>query len=383
MATRPLCIISADWHAQPYAWRSHPQIAGDSYVAIEALADLCIELKPQWLFALGDLFDIQRPDPVTVKKVHEQLARIAAAGVKIGYIQGQHERHAEQPWLGLTDYAEHIHKKTIEIDDWEFYGLDWAPKDTLAVNLAEMPQVDFLLAHQVWQEQMDINHEASFTQIPGVMAVFTGDYHVHQQLDFENRDRDSAVAYSPGSLASQDVAEPWQKAVYVLESDNGVSHTRSVEIPSRAIFRYQLTTQGELEWFCGNVLHDVKVGNPYATHPVIGKPIVEVKFALSIPDALVQIQAACGDSVYLMLKPIGSVRETVISTSDEQRDTIREKGLLGGLDVLGLTADSPLYRSAYRLLQGGDPMTTLALMRDELLAGELDITEEDAAGNET
>jgi hypothetical protein len=67
MANRPLCIISADWHAQPYAWRSHPQIAGDSYVAIEALADLCLELKPQWLFALGDLFDIQRPDPVTVK----------------------------------------------------------------------------------------------------------------------------------------------------------------------------------------------------------------------------------------------------------------------------------------------------------------------------
>jgi hypothetical protein len=241
------------------------------------------------------------------------------------------------------------------------------------VNLAGMPEVDVLLAHQVWQEQMDINHEASFTQVPARYAPCSlATTTCTSGWSLRTCDWDSAG----DGLLARVVGVPGRRravgeaGVRAWRTTMSLSRYRSAEMPSRAIFRYQLTTQGELEWFCGNVLHDVKVGNPYATHPVIGKPIVEVKFALSMPDA------SGADP--------GGVRGQRLSDGETDRQRARDghlderraaghdpgegaAGRAGRARAYGRLAAVPVR--LYRLLQGGDPLTTLALDAGRALGG--------------
>jgi hypothetical protein len=57
---RPVCVVSADWHAQERAWQRHRDLSGDALFGISQVFDLCVTGGLP-LVGAGDLFDTARP----------------------------------------------------------------------------------------------------------------------------------------------------------------------------------------------------------------------------------------------------------------------------------------------------------------------------------
>src|SRR5690606_25230151 len=98
--------LTSDWHIAPGAWK-HKGVLGDAKYALEQVVDWCVRHRAP-LLAAGDLFDVDDPDPGSVRLVHEQCDRLRAADVPLVYTVGQHERRREGTWMGTHPWPDYV-----------------------------------------------------------------------------------------------------------------------------------------------------------------------------------------------------------------------------------------------------------------------------------
>ena len=364
----PICVVSADWHLERNAWVRHPDLAGDSYYGLEQVVDLALLMKLP-LIAAGDLFNKPYPDAKSVYVAMQQMDRMQEAELPVYYVQGQHERTKDQPWLGLHPWPFHLHKQVVTIGPHRFVGLDYTRPDDLITGLAQACQQapgGILVAHQVWKEFMGVGHtDASLTQVPAVSVVLTGDFHKHTHLRLRGADGQKLLILSPGSLCLQTTDEPSAKAVYILYSDFTFE---TIPIKSRVISHYEIQSKEDLYQLMATVEYgalEQQTGVP----DNIAKPIVCIRYNPDIEDAYVNLVDLIGNRAHLFIKPV--TNQVLNITSEIPKDEAQEvidAGLEGNL-IKHCPADSLTYAIARRLLQASNVKEELAAIEEEYLEG--------------
>ncbi len=366
-SSTPLFIFSADWHIAQSAWR-RSGIDGDSYRALDHVIDKCIELRVP-LIAAGDLFDSRDPSPEDVRCVRRAMKRMAVEELGVYYTQGNHERESK-PWLGaISSWPEHIHQKVIDhIDGLRIYGLDWQPASALHDALHNIPaDIDVLVCHQVWTDFMGsvATCEGSLADVPPVPLICTGDYHVHQWLNFNRPDGSQGTALSAGSICMQSIDEEHAKHVWVVgRCLDGTLSTSSCRIPgARSVYRYAVDSVAELDALLGDKLCD-----PDDDH----RPIVSIRLPAELRDQRTRVeQAAAIDNQYHLFLAIDRGDAAAIVDTKSTLEVLRAGGLAAVLDEVEITGDdaAAVRSDVAALVSAVDPLSVLDAIVESVSAG--------------
>lgn len=360
----PVCAVSSDWHLEKNAWAKYPELSGDAYYSLAQIVDTCVAQHIP-LVAPGDLFDKPYPDARSVWEAMRQMDRMQDESLPVLYIQGQHERSREQPWLGLHGWPIYLHQNTVSLGNLSFCGLDYTRPDELATKLDQVCcGHDILVCHQVWQDFNLYGQDGYLSMIPCVKAVFTGDYHRHDRIVVAGRDTQQMLVLSPGSICMQAIDEPPDKSFFILYDDLSVE---SVQLKTRPFHGFDLTEPELIEEFLGSVNSGFL--EPDTSLPEeISKPIVSVKYCDAV-DAYRRIVEAVGSRAHLFMRPIHKA-SAVQQSNQEQDQTNKEVinlGLEGNLHKL-CKQDGMTYKTVLRLLQSSDPVKELASVENEYLS---------------
>lgn len=361
---QPICAISADWHLDRYAWAKHPGLAGDSYFSVSQVVNYCVNNQLP-LIAAGDLFDDSAPDSYTVWVAMSQLDRLRLSSLPFYFIQGQHERSRDVPWLSIgsgtsKDCAKHVHKKVFKIKDVGFYGLDFCRSDSVKAELDTIPvYADCLVAHQVWYDLMGrfIGPEVAIADVPHVSMVVTGDFHEHKTFKAVGKTNQEVTVLSPGSLCMQSINEPPNKSFFVLYDDLSFE---SIPIQTRPVYHFKLNTDQEVDEFLSSYEKYLVNDLPQ----IISKPIFHIVCDGSVKDAYVRLKAMCFKSHFFFNLLHNRRTDKIIKTD---RISIREgvEGCLKGI----VKENSSTYRILTRLIRCNDPTMELEDIVKEIRNG--------------
>lgn len=353
-------VETSDWHTQVRASGKHPEMAGDANYSLEQIVDKCLELKQTTgeevvLIGAGDLIDTPDPTPQTQVRTHAQFDRLAGAGIPLYHIQGQHERDMIIPRLAAHPWPQWINKKRVVLPGgFVIYGLDWQPIGVLQEELAKIPpDTNMLVAHQVWKEQMPpvAASEGSFTEVPHVQYILTGDLHKHQTTPYMITRPDGTMAgglaISPGSIAMQAVDEPPAKLIYLMHVTPAAVELTEHPLRTRSFCSATLITEEDFVVFRDQTLPQVIQPRPDLP-PELQRPQLVVYYEPTISEIVTKIQRAVGDTCHLFLKILE--RKVPISTLDGlPLQPSADVSLLGCLGVV-VPPDTPMYHGAHRLL---------------------------------
>lgn len=301
-----IAVVAADTHLAPCAWTSRPSIHGDSYFALQQIIDTCIKFKVPLILA-GDVFDKTRPDSLTISHARQAIQRMQLLGLPIYFIQGQHERDVNCPWLNsISDWPIHIHKREHILfanseNSISLYGIDWTPANRIANEIENIPaNANIVIMHQVWKEFMGskcANTECSFDQLPDNYKLFiTGDYHV-----CEKRYLDKSVVASPGSTCMQSIDEQGRKFIYLLRYRKESSlpvYTERALLETRAKHTCHIDSDEDFAQFCQTFNRSLKT--EFQNLPEnIRKPLLQVIYSIKIPELHLRITKLLDDKYHL------------------------------------------------------------------------------------
>jgi len=317
---RPSILWTSDWHLAPGAWKKAPQIAGDSYFALEQIVDLALQMGVKAVCAAGDLTDDPRPSPDTVRRIREQLTRLEEAGKKVPFIRGQHDGLQGEPWLtAVHDGPHYCHKGEAWVGDLRVYGLDYMPPDDFRAELEQIPDgVDVLMTHQVWKDWIPWRNNAPMleelvTSGPRVKVCVTGDFHHHLEVK-----RGEVTILSPGSTCMQALDEPPEKRVWVMYDDLTV---QSIPLLGRPFHSIVVETPEDLERVVADVspYSDMYCRSPGDLPEGVRVPIVRVRYADNLPEADARLRAAFAH-VHAFVEPYPSAQQVVEVGRDDKSD---------------------------------------------------------------
>ena len=82
-------IHTADWHLGKLFGQRH--MTEDQAYVLEELLALCKDVHPDALVIAGDVYDRAIPPPEAVELFNEILTRLAAQGIRVLFIAGNHD----------------------------------------------------------------------------------------------------------------------------------------------------------------------------------------------------------------------------------------------------------------------------------------------------
>ena len=369
MATKPVAVCFADAHLADRTWAYRP-ITGDAYHSFRQVVDYAINHDLP-LIGAGDLLDRNLNRSTVIAFMHQQLDRLAEAHIPIYITQGQHEA-AELPWLCSHRHARHLHKQTLMLGEMTLYGLDYQAAGVLQQELAQIPKnVDVLVAHQTWAEfGGDIqNPQGSFTEVPVVSDVFTGDYHATLQKDLHGADGQKLHVVSPGALAMQSIDEASDKSFFVL-CDDGLWEEIPLLTRSRLIWPLitRETMVDELVETVDKHLELARAGDAELPEE-LQTPLLWVTYHHHVTDARRRILQAVGDRAHLFFKEIPP-QKSAVSTAKvaAENGQGRAASMLNCLPAFLAEKKLTSYTIAcQRLLQAEDLAGELVRMKAEAL----------------
>lgn len=369
---KPIAVVTSDCHLQSYTWAKYPNLCGDSYFSFKQIVDYAIEGNIP-LFLAGDVINVKRPDPRTVGFLMDQVNRMKMAGLDIYFIQGQHEMNRERPWLHAHDMPLHLHRHTLELEGILFYGLDYVPADQLQLELDDIPVgMQVLIAHQVWREHMGekMPSEGSFSDVPYVRNIITGDFHAHKVTHFDGKHCQPVTVMSPGSTYMLTLDEDPKKYFFVLYDDLTVE---SIRIHTRPYYKTRIGSNDSLERFISARPYtdgrNMK-GELLDLPDNILKPIWHVEYYDNVPDVAQRLFQVADDIAHLFLRPIRFKDETTQVEEEERRQSISIQPSLEGYLPYCVKKDDPGYATALRLLNSNEPRAELRQLVEEAEAAE-------------
>lgn len=361
-----MLLFFADAHLQESAWSTRAVI-GDAAFALDQIVTAAIRNKVAAVFGAGDLIDKQRNRAYPIREFFRQLDRLRDADIPFYYIQGQHDRD-NPTWLSAHSHAQHLHGKTVNLDGFQIYGMDWQPADKIHDEMAKIPQgTDILVAHQVWGEFMGgvTTPEANFEDVPIVATVFTGDLHVNRTFSTIGKSGQSVTVYSPGSTCRQSIDEQPDKYFMLLEDGNWTTSSLDVRPTLDDI---EITDDDTLDKYLSNLPINITGVLDLYKHlpPHMRKPYLRVKYAAELNDAARRLEAACADKVHLFLKEIPKQKEKLVAAvSTNEIDVLTPVSLLSV--AVNKEEDPQLFSAVYRFLTATNIDTELEAFRQEWL----------------
>ena len=230
-------MFMADAHLKPSIWRARAEVRGDSYAALDKVAELCRKVKPSALVVGGDITDKNDVDARSLFALSRFYAALDDMGVKTYHIAGQHDRGAEGVTTPEAFGSELIDGKSVFIEGRKWYGLSNRSKKAVHEALADVPECDFLVMHQAFRHLLGFEGawQLEASDIPDhVGAVLVGDIHMHDE---------TGKIYSPGALSpvrADDIGSG--HGVYIVEG----SDVKWVEILSRSFYDVD-ASEGDIE----------------------------------------------------------------------------------------------------------------------------------------
>lgn len=346
---------------------------GDEQFALSQIVSAAVRLKVDVVGA-GDLFDRQSNRSAAVTFFYNELDRLAAAGRKFYYTEGQHDLD-DPPWLSGHRAAVSLHKQVIDFGEAVVYGLNWQPFGKLQEALAEIPDgVNFLVCHQVWADWMGdlANPQGSFAQIPGhVRYVQTGDLHQWKLGQYKNADGVKMLVCSTGATTQQRADEP-SKHHYALFYPDGRFEQKTLK--SRVFYDSPVMNRPEdLDRFVADVeptLATLYQQAAAADLPDnIMKPVVRYTHSATLTDAARRVEKAVGDRAYLIEKQL--IPEAKVAayaaarTAEGTGDAVTPLSLLG--EEVDADEDQDVYSLCQLLLSSPDQEAAFARWRAEQL----------------
>ena len=353
----PILVFTGDNHLRPRTWAKHPELYGDAYASWRQIVDFCLQLRLP-LLQLGDLFDSTRPDSMSVGMYLSHLGRLEQARLPFYYVEGNHDK-ADFPWAGLTPWAQPLGK--CHLNGVFLYGIGFCDSASLADELSRIPaETTVVAAHQSWAEIQRVGHtDGRFEMFPRGMTMLTGDYHVTGNWTGPAANGEPVVAYSPGSTAMQALNEPVEKYIGVLHDNLAVTWH---QLLTRPVIKHTCRTEEELQ----SVINcDIAEFMEQQSLPVeIRKPILQVRYQDTIPEAYARLTAAAGEKFHLFLEPQREVLTRVIDT-----DTSPQGSFDSLKTAVGFCCDpsSATFNGVQRLLDSSTPEREIATMFTEFM----------------
>jgi len=341
----PIAVVTADNHFRPTTWAKHPDLQGDSYHGWREVIRYCLDNHLP-LIQLGDLFDKRRPDPLSVSEFMSSMDLMQAADLPAYFIRGNHD-FTDPPWFTMHDWPQHGIGQ-FHLNGITFYGLDYTPRSRLADELAQVPiEAHFVLTHQSWREIQSIGLvDGEASMFPRGVRVLTGDFHVTGHYTGPAANGDPVDFYSPGSTAMQSLGENPNKYLGVVRQSNRVDWE---QIRTRGYMEAHIMSQEHLDNIVRELptsLEDLQENDPDDTE--IAKPIVRMKYADNLPDALARLETAVGDKGHLFAEPVRVAQDVAVDTAIRPADAFA--GLVSAVGELQQPG-TPLHDNTVRLLE--------------------------------
>ena len=276
---KPLALVASDLHLSDKTWK-HRKPYGDSYGSWNQIVDAAISQAVNVVILAGDLLDRQNNDSEPITRLNEGINRLGDAGIKVLFIQGQHELQ-ERPWASLSPNAYHLHRNDLfPINDkFVVAGIDYQHKEHLQDELSFVcetsryePENTILVMHQVWRDWMGDRAlpQGDFDMVdrwfPGLGLLITGDLH-EQRIESYG---DIKQILSPGSTCMQSIAEPEDKYAYFLqEGESGDLQIIPHKLNTRPVLRFKVDTPEAVKEFPREVLDAVKTKARHSAHGMI------------------------------------------------------------------------------------------------------------------
>lgn len=366
-------LVTSDLHLSPRIWR-HREILHDSYFAWECIVDGAITEQVAAVVLAGDILDKQSNPSEVIAYLLQGLARLRAAGIKVLYVQGQHEMQAK-PWMSLgeteLDSVIWLHNRQIELQGWRLAGLDFQPTAELQEFLRSpaATSADVLVCHQVWYDLMGAMAvtQGSFTDLPPDLPLLvTGDYHVHC-----TRHRDRTKILSPGSTHLRSISEPPEKALFVVELvPDEEPRVVSLELPCRKFVMLDLlgiaaeetgqpATMAATKSLLMERLQTAEQAAIADELPeLLMKPILYFKYFRSAAELVNELARYVEDRAHIFYRAIPE-DETSLAASAREHTTASTSLMAKLPDYLDPTEDKERFRLAVNLLQAEDPLLYL------------------------
>ena len=314
---QPIALFCSDTHLQPRVWTQYPDMAGDTYVAFDAVIALA-NAHDVPVFCAGDLFDKVRCDT-------NSLDRFSAAVGKLRnpfyYIQGNHDI-TDPPWPQVCSRSTHLHKQVVNLPcrtgrNWRIAGLDYQRSDQLPSAIdalyADNTDIDVLVMHQAWDEIQRVGStQGSILSLLGgrrLSLLVTGDYHKRMTFPLADLEQFTTV-HSPGSTCMQAIDEDADKYVTLLCVEYGDASVPRLVLrdlrlaDTRLCYRHTVRTEAELN----SLLRD-----GIGAFSAACKPLMQVTYMDTIPDVLPRLLAGVGPKVYLFLKAVANVETSEVA----------------------------------------------------------------------
>lgn len=373
-----LFVATADWHLQKHAWAKYPTLRADSYYSLNQIVRYACDHHLD-IFAAGDLIDKPYPDSYTVWQLMNYLTILSGHNLRVYFIQGQHEKVRDVPWLNLSNTSRHVDKCLMSYKrGLLIYGLDYRRPDELAQEIKNIPKTaDFLMMHQVWQDFMGdlCESDGHFGMLPEIELLLTGDYHkttIRPQL----KDRHKWTALSPGSTCMQSIDEPSDKSFFVVYDDFSVE---TIPLITRQVFRYIIETGDDLVKFLDLQLPEA-ITQSYADTAVwdcMHKNIIDIKYNAQLDDAYTRITKAVGDDAHLFIRKLkkqSSKDKLVDQLTSNLTSNMASVGIITCLK--NYCSQGEVHDYLLQLLQSNDPIATtnqiiIALLNKVALAGSV------------
>ena len=254
------------------------------------------------LILAGDIFDSTKPDAKSVEVFRDGLDVMAAAGLPVFVIQGQHDR-ATPPWpLALVgNSATYVNEKTFQpiTNGPVFYAFDQIPvMAVLDSKLLGVPKnVDVLILHQLAKTvfPMEGAYDCDPEKVPDhVKLLLMADYHKKCSFKWHT----NKLAYYSGSIHMCKIDEDPKKSVLNLTvGPKGNIVVTDVPLETRSYTFKVINTDEDLKACAAE----------FAALPKADKnnlPVVVATYTTEVPAVESTLKEALDGKAYLWLRPV-------------------------------------------------------------------------------
>lgn len=299
--------ICSDPHIRQRTWASRPDLNSDSYYSFAQVVSYSLARHYNLVLG-GDTFQSTHPHAEDIKFFRTQLRLMKEAGLKVFYIQGQHD-YSDPPWPeALSEEVVWVHNKVFEpCPGIKIFALDHMRPAQLQEALKAVPaDCHIVMLHQLAQSVFPLEGTWDFSVdwLPAhVDVAIMGDY--HQPVDFHWGT--NKVGFYTGSMHVQSIDEPKEKSfVHAGLDRTGAFEYQRIPLVTRAYFNYPVNSEEELDalvrWLNAYDV-EAEAASRHIEWDVIKKPVVEVPHLTSIKEVKSRLEAAAGGKVHLWLKP--------------------------------------------------------------------------------
>lgn len=356
----PLFYFVGDLHLAAGAWRSMPGVRGDAYASFRQIVDEAVKEKPLFVVLGGDVFDARTPPPDACHVFIAGCAALEAAGVRVAFIQGQHERSsARDPddpkktmpwcsalWPGCLWMEKGGYRGTKldgkRKDSPRLAGCDNRPGAEMQEWLGKVPEnVDVLILHQSLKGVGGGDWDLDPAWVPPtVQLVLLGDIHI----PYEETVGTTRFVYS-GSTAMHSVDEPLDKSFLKVMPDLSVVRA---PLKTRPFLELSVRSRADL----AAAVEKLKAAAP--------ETVCAVRFDATVPGVEEALKEAGDRHLRLMPDPLPELTLPAVPSAATCAS--------GAIDELEPVEARPVENSlAHRLLDAEDPEGALDVwVRDRL-----------------